>query len=183
MKESIANHKKGDALANHAKEDALANHAIKKEELQLANEAFLPEVIQLLNEGHSITLPLRGYSMRPFLEDNRDKALLVKTQHVKVGDAVLAEVMPGRYVLHRVASIKGQQVVLRGDGNLSTETCLLNNVKAVAIGFYRKGRNRLDSTNDCKWKIYSWWWTKLLPCRRLLLALYRHAWLSWRKPI
>ena len=51
MKESIANHKKGDALANRK---------IKKEELQLANEAFLPEVIQLLNEGHSITLPLRG---------------------------------------------------------------------------------------------------------------------------
>ena len=73
--------------------ESIANHAIKKKELQLANEAFLPEVIQLLNEGHSITLPLRGYSMRPFLEDNRDKALLVKTQHVQVGDAVLMQIV------------------------------------------------------------------------------------------
>ena len=45
-------------------------------ELQFENARFLPEVVALLEEGHTVTLRLKGFSMRPFLEDNRDKALL-----------------------------------------------------------------------------------------------------------
>lgn len=46
----------------------------KREEKLFSNLELIPEVISLLEEGHTVTLPLRGYSMRPFLEDNRDKA-------------------------------------------------------------------------------------------------------------
>ena len=41
------------------------------------NARFLPEVIALANEGHDVTIPLRGFSMRPFLEDGRDLAILI----------------------------------------------------------------------------------------------------------
>ena len=51
-------------------------------EVQFANADLLPEVVTLLNEGHTVTLRLRGFSMRPFLEDNRDKALLIKPQRL-----------------------------------------------------------------------------------------------------
>lgn len=44
-------------------------------EIQFPNAQLLPEIIKLLNEGHTVTLQLRGFSMRPFLEDKRDKAL------------------------------------------------------------------------------------------------------------
>ena len=43
-------------------------------EIQFPNAQLLPEIIKLLNEGHTVTLQLRGFSMRPFLEDKRDKA-------------------------------------------------------------------------------------------------------------
>ena len=56
----------------------------------MANDELLPAVIQLLDEGHTVTLPLRGYSMRPFLENMRDKALLQKPTDIRIGDAVLA---------------------------------------------------------------------------------------------
>ena len=52
-------------------------------EIQFANAEFLPEVVKMLNEGHTVTLRLRGYSMRPFLENDRDKALLVKPSTIK----------------------------------------------------------------------------------------------------
>ena len=68
------------------------NHSIKTVEIQFANAQLLPEIVKLLEEGHTVTLLLRGYSMRPFLEDNRDKALLTKVKDIKVGDAVLAEI-------------------------------------------------------------------------------------------
>jgi len=157
------------------------NSSIKT--LQIANAVLLPEVVRLLDEGHTVTLPLRGYSMRPFLEDCRDKALLEKATDVKVGDAVLAEIAPRHYVLHRIVKMEGQDVTLRGDGNLNVEHCQLNDVKAVAIGFYRKGRETVDRTDGVKWRIYSWFWMRLLPIRRYLLAFYRHIWLKLFKPI
>jgi hypothetical protein len=85
-------------------------------------------------------------------------------------------------VLHRIVDITGDQVTLRGDGNLGTEQCQLSDVKAIAIGFYRKGREKLDSIKDCKWRIYSWWWVRLLPLRRyLLFAFHTHIPRRWRK--
>ncbi len=143
--------------------------------LVIANDILIPEVVRLIDEGHTVTLPLRGYSMRPFLEDERDKALLKKPADIKVGDPVLAETAPSHYVLHRIVDITGDKVTLRGDGNLGTEHCRLADIKATAIGFYRKGRDTLDSTSGLKWRVYSWWWTRLLPLRRyLLFALHPH---------
>jgi hypothetical protein len=139
--------------------------------------------VRLLNEGHTVTLRLRGFSMRPFLEDGRDKALLTKAVSPKVGDPVLAEIEPKHFVLHRIISIQGDNVVLRGDGNLGVEHCKLGDVKGAVIGFYRKGRSKLDRTDGRKWRTYSWIWTRLYPIRRYLLAFYRRIWLRLFKPI
>ena len=150
---------------------------------QMANAVLLPEVIRMLEEGHTVTLPLRGFSMRPFLEDGRDKALLKKPESINVGDPVLAETGPRHYVLHRIISIEGDHVTLRGDGNIGVEHCRLQDVKATAIGFFRKGRDKADMTDSRKWRVYSWWWTRLFPIRRYLLAFYRRIWLKLFKPI
>jgi hypothetical protein len=144
---------------------------------QLPNAEFLPFVVSQLNsvEGKTVTLPLRGRSMRPFLEDQRDKALLIACHQPKVGDAVLAEISKGHFVLHRIIGIANNQVTLRGDGNIGCEYCHLQDIQAKAIGFYRKGREKIDSTAGFKWKLYSWLWTRLFPFRRyLLFILYPH---------
>ena len=146
-------------------------------EIQMRNAVLIPEIVQLLNEGHTITLKLKGYSMRPYLENNRDKALITKAVNIKRGDAVLAEVAEGVYVLHRVVGIDGDNVTLRGDGNLGNEYCRRSDVKGFVIGFYRKGRTTLEKTNSVKWLVYSWLWMSLYPIRRYLLAFYRHVWL------
>ena len=151
---------------------------IKINEVQFPNAILLPEIVKMLNEGHTVTLRLKGFSMRPFLEDGRDKALLTKPVDPKVGDPVLAEVGPKHFVLHRIISIQGDDVVLRGDGNLGIEQCKLKDVQGAVIGFYRKGRETLDRTDGLKWRTYSWFWTRLFPIRRYLLAFYRRIWLK-----
>lgn len=140
--------------------------------IQLANAEFLPHVVALVEEGHTVTLPLRGRSMRPFLEDERDKALLAAPTDIRVGDAVLAEIQPGHYVLHRIMDIIGKQVTLRGDGNLNNEYCRMEDIRAKAIGFYRKGRTKTDSVEGVKWRLYSTIWTHLYPIRRYLLFIF-----------
>lgn len=151
---------------------------LKISEVQFPNAILLPEIVKMLNEGHTVTLRLKGFSMRPFLEDGRDKALLTKPVKPKVGDPVLAEISPRHFVLHRIISIQGDDVVLRGDGNIGIERCKLKDVQGAVIGFYRKGRETLDRTDGLKWRIYSWFWMRLFPIRRYLLAFYRRIWLK-----
>ena len=147
------------------------NKEIKR--IHFQNEVLIPQIITLLDSGHTVTLMLRGISMRPFLEDNRDKALLKKAEKLKVGDVVLAEISVKRYVLHRITEIEGERVVLMGDGNLGTEQCRISDIHGYAVGFYRKGRNKMERTDSVKWKFYSFLWMHLRPIRRYLLFLYR----------
>ena len=144
--------------------------------IHFSNTEILPEVVRLMDEGHTVTINLRGFSMRPFLENDRDKALLTKAKDIRKGDVVLAEITPGHYVLHRI-------IILRGDGNILEEHCRKEDIKGFAIGFYRKGRKKIDKTNSFKWLLYSWLWTFLYPIRRYLLAVYRRIWLRFFKPI
>lgn len=146
-------------------------------EIHFDNATLLPQIVKLLNEGHTVTLRLKGFSMRPFLEDDRDKALLTKPVNPKVGDPVLAEISKGRFVLHRLIKIDGDNVTLRGDGNLGDEHCKMSDICGGVIGFYRKGRNKIDLISGKKWRIYSFFWTHLYPIRRYLLAVYRRIWI------
>lgn len=147
---------------------------IKVIEKQFANAQLLPEIIKMIDEGHTVTLRLKGVSMRPFLEDGRDKALLTKPVFpLHVGDAVLAEISPEHYVLHRIIMIDGENITLRGDGNIGIERCKCCDIKGAVTGFYRKGRDTLDCTDGIKWRVYSKIWMRLFPVRRYLLAIYR----------
>ena len=144
--------------------------------IQLPNELFLPQVCELINEGHTVSICAKGYSMRPFIENNRDVAVLGGTNIYKVGDVVLAEITPGHFVLHRIDAINGDTIRLRGDGNYpSTETCKITDLRAIMRAVERKGKTW--STDGKVWRTYSWIWTRLLPIRRYLLAIYRLLWL------
>lgn len=141
--------------------------------IEIANDILIPQIISLLEEGHTVTLKVKGFSMRPFLENDRDKVLLKKSENPIVGDVVLAEIAPKRYVLHRLISLNNGEAILRGDGNLSKEYCKKSDIHGIATGFYRKGTDIFDSCDSRKWKVYSFIWTHLYPIRRYLLAIYR----------
>lgn len=150
---------------------------LKMREVTFKNSILIPAVLKLINEGHTVTLPLKGFSMRPFLEDGRDKALLAKVGKLRVGDPVLAIIDHQRYVLHRIVKIEDDNVTLLGDGNLHPEHCKTSDIEASVIGFYRKGRTTLDPIAGWKWKTYSTVWMRLRPIRRWLLAFYRRVWI------
>ncbi len=137
------------------------------------NAELFPHIISMLEEGHTVTLRLKGFSMRPFLEDGRDTALLRKAEDIVIGEPVLAEISPGVYVFHRIIAVDGEEVTLLGDGNLTPEYCKRSDIKAQAVGFYRKGSEKLDRIDGRKWRIYSFLWMSLRPIRRWLLAIHR----------
>lgn len=140
--------------------------------VELPNELLLGEVRVLIGRGHDVTLRVRGVSMRPFLEDRRDKIVLTRPEMPKVGDAVLAEIAPGKYVYHRIVSIEGEKVTLKGDGNVyGTEQCSIKHIAAATKAFIRKGK--CYSPQGKAWRWYSVLWPEWPFARRVLLKLYR----------
>lgn len=143
--------------------------------IQVENHLLMQEITRMFNEKgkQSVTFVVRGYSMRPFLEDRRDKVILTPPRTPRVGDVVLAAIGERVYALHRVIKIEDGIYTMRGDGNpLSMkEQFRESDIIGIAQAFIRKGK--VVPTAGFKWQVYSFVWKMLTPFRRILLAIYR----------
>lgn len=142
---------------------------------ELPNHQFLPVVAKAIAEGHTATIAVKGYSMRPFLEHMRDKVLLepAPPDSLRVGDAVLAEIEPGHFVLHRIIGIADGEVTLMGDGNLrGTEHCSADKVCGRVRQYIRPNGHILQAS-DPRLRRQIKLWRRLLPIRRYLLFIYK----------
>ena len=140
-----------------------------------SDNEIIEEAIRLVREGVSVTLPVNGNSMLPFIIGGKESVILHGPGLIDVGDVVLAWVDGCRYVVHRIVRIDGERVTLMGDGNLAgTEHCTLNEIKAIAT-------HVVDAKERTHY-LYNRWrksaakiWFRLRPMRRYLLAIYRRV--------
>ena len=138
---------------------------------ELPNDAWLGEVSKMLSEGKPYAIYVKGFSMRPFIEHTRDRVFLEKRDNYDVGDAVLAQIAPGHYVLHRIIEKHGNDLTLQGDGNLrGVEFCKEQDVSGVVTQYIRP--NRTIPADDPKIVRRIKLWRKLRPIRRYLLLIY-----------
>lgn len=140
---------------------------------EIPNAVLLGMVRESIREGHTATIWVKGFSMRPFLEHMRDKVILAPvTRPLAEGDAVLAEIASDKYVLHRIIQVDGDHLTLMGDGNLrGTEQCMLKDVAGIVTDYVRP--KRTIKADDPKLIRRVRLWRRLLPCRRILLVLYK----------
>lgn len=140
--------------------------------IEIPNAILLEEVRKAINEGHTATINVKGFSMRPFLENNRDKVMLKACADPRVGTAVLAEIAPQKFVLHRVISKRGNLLTLMGDGNLKgIEMCRTSDIIGEVAVYWRNGKRiDADSPSLKRWIAL---WMKMRPVRRYLLFLYK----------
>lgn len=127
----------------------------------------------MVGEGVSVTFPVRGFSMLPFIVGGRDSVILQRPGNLRVGDVVLAWVEGERYVVHRIIQIAGERVTLMGDGNIvGVEHCRLSDVKAIATHVVKpSGRHR--SLQSVWMMRAARWWFAVRPVRRYILGIYR----------
>ena len=71
----------------------------------ITDEGIIEEAIRLVGEGVSVTLPVNGNSMLPFIIGGKESVILQKPVEPRVGDVVLAWVKGGYYVVHRIIAI------------------------------------------------------------------------------
>ena len=144
---------------------------------KVSDEVIMSEAIRLVGEGVSVTFPVKGRSMLPFIVGGRDSVILEKPTAIRKGDVVLAYVESEnredrRYVVHRIISLDGDRVTLMGDGNLALhEYCNRGDVSAkVSLVVKPNGKKR--SLDSFLFRFIAKVWFALLPFRRYLLWIY-----------
>lgn len=142
----------------------------------MPNAVMLGEVRNLLAEGRSVVILTKGLSMLPFIRGDKDSVVLEKASSVAPGDIALAEIAPGRWVLHRVIEVNGEKVTLRGDGNIrGIEKCSLDAVAGVVAGIQRPDGEMRDPRTPKALKRWRRWCATPLLIRRGWLSFYRRV--------
>ena len=153
------------------------------EKMVIDNDTFFADVLQVLDQGKRVTIPVKGFSMLPFIRGSKDLVVLEKAGDVlKADDIVLFHLGPmdgGRYVMHRVMSVDGDQVDIMGDGvPKNHEHVKRSQILAKAVEIIRGGKRSVDPYSPGQLRlVHIWQW--LLPVRRYILFIYRH--LPWNR--
>lgn len=138
----------------------------------LDTKEYLDTVCQLLQEGkENVCVPVKGFSMRPFLHDGDLVYLNLLTGPAKVGDILLFQRPTGQYILHRVHRClpEGDYLML-GDFQDVQERIAPGQIRAV-VSFARIG-DKLIRPGDAQWWLYSHPWRWLAPVRRPIIHTY-----------
>ena len=147
------------------------------------NDAFFADVLKVLDQGRQVTIPVKGYSMLPFIRGSKDLVVLEKAgDDLKADDIVLFHVGPddgGRYVMHRILSIDGDAVDIMGDGVPENhEHVRRRQILAKAVEILRDGKRSVDPYSPRQLRLVHFW-QRIRPLRRYLLFIYRH--LPWNR--
>ncbi len=149
----------------------------------LNNDTFFADVLRVLAEGKRVTIPVKGFSMLPFIRGSKDLVVLEKASgDLKADDIVLFHLGPadgGRYVMHRILSVDGDKVDIMGDGvPKNHEHVRKNQILAKAVTILRSGKRPVDPYSPGQLRLVHFW-QRLRPVRRYLLFIYRH--LPWNR--
>ena len=147
------------------------------------NGTFFADVLEVLRQGKQATIPVKGFSMLPFIRGGKDLVVLERAgEDLEAGDIVLFRMGPpdsGRYVMHRILSIDGDRVDIMGDGvPKNQEHVRKEQILAKAVTILRGGRRAVDPSSPRQRRLVRLWqW--LRPARRYILFIYRH--LPWNR--
>ena len=141
----------------------------------MTDEQIIQEAVRLVQDGVSVTFPVKGRSMLPFIIGGRESVILQKPSSLQRGQVVLAQVGPDRYVVHRIIKIEPDRIILMGDGNIrGTESCTPANVLAVATHVVdEKGKRRTLESKGQIFKARVWYLIR--PMRRIILGVLRRT--------
>ena len=153
------------------------------EKMVIDNDTFFADVLEVLRQGKRVTIPVKGFSMLPFIRGSKDLVVLEQAgEDLKADDIVLFHIGPedgGRYVMHRILSVDGDAVDIMGDGvPKAHEHVHRNQILAKAVEILRNGKRSVDPYSPGQLSLVHFWqW--LRPVRRYLLFIYRH--LPWNR--
>ena len=116
----------------------------------------------MIGEGQRVTIPVKGFSMRPMMRSEKDKVTLTAhtDKDIKIG-AVMLFKHKGHHIMHRIVGIEGDKITFAGDGNYRiTEQAAREDIVAKVTAIIRPS-GRTVSLDSRRWRVYSVIWLAL----------------------
>ena len=122
----------------------------------------------------------RGVSMRPLFRTGRDMVIISRPEgEQKKYDVVLYRDGKGKYILHRIISVKDTHYVIRGDNTYVREYVDKSRIIGVLTEFNRKGKRH--AVTEAGYRFYSRLWNFLYLPRAAAYYTLRTAKRALRK--
>lgn len=143
-------------------------------QINISTQQIFEEVSKIVAKGGMVTITAVGYSMNPGIVHMRDQITLGPwtDNDIRPGTVALVRDIRGNVVLHRIIKRKDNLILLEGDGNIGQkEKATLDGIAGIMHSITRK--NRIITSKNLLWRIYSWTWVALRPLRLYPLVLWR----------
>lgn len=143
--------------------------------LELSNELFFAEVEQLISQGESVTITIKGNSMRPWLQNSKHKVIVkpLADSILQCGDIALFR-YKGKHILHRVVKIENDKITFSGDGNIGIKEQASKDDIIALVESIITPSGRVIECNSNEWKTKSKLWLALPQfARRIILGILR----------
>ena len=143
----------------------------------VSNDLFFADVVSSLHEGRTVTIPVKGYSMLPFIRGGKDLVELeIPSTPLKPYDIVLFHVgtaEDGKWIMHRILKVDGDNLTIQGDGvTRGREHVKTAQVQARARTIIRAGKTPVDPYTRKQLTLVRCW-NFLRPLRPFILKAYR----------
>jgi SOS-response transcriptional repressor LexA len=118
------------------------DRAARPRSIEVDRAELLDVVREATSAGASLWIRIRGGSMMPAIPtDGEVRVVTLAARPIRVGDVVLARAVGGQPVLHRVRSLSGDYVQLKGDNLTAADDPLpVSDVIALADAVRVEGR-------------------------------------------
>ena len=135
-------------------------------------EDYVEILKDLVQDDHTVTVPVAGNSMSPFLISGRDIVLFQKPDRsLRRGDIVFYQRDSGEYVLHRICRTDGNRYYIIGYAQISVEGPVREDqIFGLVTRIRRKGK-WIDSS-DFWWQFFEKVWIRMIPLRPVVRKVY-----------
>ncbi len=137
-------------------------------------DELLPIIEDEISSGGKVRFKPRGRSMLPFLKESRDEVVLTAPpERLKKYDIPFYRRRDGGFVLHRVVGFGPDgSYTMCGDNQYIREKGIAHDqIIGLVEGVYRKGK--YIPAGAAFYRIWGFWWPKLMWCRGFLPRAYR----------
>lgn len=135
-------------------------------------ESLIEVILLQLETAKHANLTVTGCSMLPMLRQYRDAVQLIPIEgKLKPGDIALYRRDSGRYVLHRVIKITGEEYLFCGDNQATLEPVRQEQLIASVTGFTKYGKRH--NINEPLYRLYCHAWVNLFFLRKYYIWLRR----------
>lgn len=125
-----------------------------------------------LEKHGAILYKNKGFSMKPFIRENKDAILIEKAESFKKFDVVLFERKNGELVLHRIVEVRKGHYYILGDNCIDKEVVYHEQILGVMTKIIRDCKIEILSSDKSYMKKVKIWYF-LYPIRRFFLRAKR----------